>query len=164
MRAYLLLALALFASGCADPPTAAPTPIPPADPEPSAVSVEIDQTTARVGEIITITYRLAPPLDRSVDIWTEVNPPTGETRENGPIDWYLDRPHQGRTAPGWRRARRAIVLHVHRRPVRDVFVLRDARHLPTSTQGASGSGRPLLGTGQVPVLTLTACDSRRQEP
>lgn len=87
MRAYLLLALALFASGCADPPTAAPTPIPPADPEPSAVSVEIDQTTARVGEIITITYRLAPPVDRSVDIWTEVTPPTGETRENGPIDF-----------------------------------------------------------------------------
>ena len=86
MKAYLLLALSLFASGCADP-SAAPTPVPAADPEPSAVSVELDRTTARVGEIITFTYRLAPPLARTVDIWTEVTPPSGETRESEPIDF-----------------------------------------------------------------------------
>ncbi len=83
----IVLALAVLA-GCTDPP-ASPTPVPPADPVPSAVSVELDQTTARVGEVITFTYRMEPALDRPVDIWTDVTTPSGESHEGGPIDFPI---------------------------------------------------------------------------
>ena len=85
---WLVLALLLALAGGCDTPPAAPSVLP-AEPEPapSAVSVEVDPTTARVGEIITITYRLAPALDRSVDVWTEVTPPIGDSHESGPIDF-----------------------------------------------------------------------------
>lgn len=88
MRAYLLLAAVLVAFGC-DAPPAAPTPVRPDDhePAPSAVSVEIEPTTARVGSYTTQTYTLSAPLDRDVDVWTEVTPPTGEPYDGGPIDF-----------------------------------------------------------------------------
>ena len=79
-RVVLALA-AVLAVGCADPP-AAPTPEPvPREPEPSAVTAEAHPTTARVGGIVTLTYRLTPPLDRPVAIWTEVTPPRGASYE-----------------------------------------------------------------------------------
>ena len=116
-RARLIVLAPAVLAGCTDPP-ASPTPVPPADPVPSAVSVELDQTTARVGEVITFTYRMEPALDRPVDIWTDVTTPSGESHEGGPIDFpigettrvystgyipevvdrHLDRPNQGRTA------------------------------------------------------------------
>ena len=88
MTNRLVLALLLALAGGCDTPPAAPSVLP-AEPEPapSAVSVEVDPTTARVGEVITITYRLAPALDRSVDVWTEVTPPSGNSHESGPIDF-----------------------------------------------------------------------------
>jgi len=79
-RPAILLTLALLlAFGCADPPAAPMVPPAEPEPEPSAVSIEIDPLTARV---VTFTYRLAPPLDRSVDVWTEHTPPTGTPHEN----------------------------------------------------------------------------------
>ena len=126
----------VLAVGCADPPAEPTPPEPEPEPVPSTVSVEIGQTTARVDEIITITYRLAPALNRSGDVWTEVAPPFGETRENGPIDFpagqathvfntrYIPDSWIGtwRTRiegerPGRRRARPAVPWHVDRRPV-----------------------------------------------
>ena len=82
---------ALLAVGCADQP-AAPTP-PVIAPAPPAVSVEIEPTTARVGEVVTSTYRLSRALDYDLEFWTEVTPPsayaatfdTGETFESGPL-------------------------------------------------------------------------------
>lgn len=80
-RAVLALA-ALLAVGCADQP-AAPTP-PVIAPAPPAVSVEIEPTTARVGEVVTFTYRLSRALDEDLEFWTEVTG-TGETIESGPL-------------------------------------------------------------------------------
>ena len=82
-----LLAAAAFI-GCAAPPAAPsqPAELEP-EPMPSAVTVEADPTTTRVGEIIAFTYRLAPALDRPVDVWTEVTPPSGNSHESGPIDF-----------------------------------------------------------------------------
>ena len=80
-RVVLALA-AVLAVGCADPP-AAPSPAPaPREPEPSAVTAEAHPTTAHVGEVITLTYRLTPPLDRPVAIWTDVTPPRGAGYES----------------------------------------------------------------------------------
>ncbi len=75
----VLLALA-FAVGCETPP-AAPTPPVVVAPAPAAASVEIDPTTARVGEVVTFTYRLSRLLDRAVDVWTVNTPPTGAPTE-----------------------------------------------------------------------------------
>lgn len=56
-------------------------------PEPAAVSVKIEPTLARVGSYTTQTYTLTAPLERHVDVWTEVTPPSGEPYEGGPIDF-----------------------------------------------------------------------------
>ena len=85
-----LLALnVLLAFGC-ESPTAGPTPTaPPAEPEPVAVSVEIDPTAARVGEVVTFTYRLSARLEFPLDIWTEVTPPSGDRYEGGPLRFAI---------------------------------------------------------------------------
>ena len=70
---------ALLALGCADPPAA---PTPPPEPPAAAVSMETDKTSARVGDVVTFTFRLTRALDRNVDVWTESTTPAGETTES----------------------------------------------------------------------------------
>ena len=115
-----LLTLAVLVSSACDTPPAAPS-VPPVepDPAPSAVSVEVDPMTARVGEIITMTFRLAPApgpprrrLDRSDPAIRRQ--PGGRRTDHHPgqadtthlhdrlhprqLGRYLDRAHHGRTA------------------------------------------------------------------
>lgn len=78
----VLLALA-FTFGCDSPP-AAPTP-PVIAPAPTAVSVEIDPTSARVGEVVTFTYRLSRALDNDLEFWTENTFNAGAPFESGPL-------------------------------------------------------------------------------
>ena len=132
IHAAAVVALAaLLAVGCADQP-AAPTP-PVIAPAPPAVSVEIEPTTARVGEVVTFNYRLSRALDDDLKFWTEATPPrslrrdlrhrrdlrirTGDHPRRGKRTGLQHRlparnrrrglgiAHQGRAPSGWRRAR-----------------------------------------------------------
>jgi len=55
-----------------------------------------------VGEVVTFTYRLSRGLDRAVTIWTEVDPPSGESYEGGPID-FLPAQQRASSPPATRR-------------------------------------------------------------
>lgn len=76
------VALAFLLAACETGGPAAPTTPPVVELRTVEVSVEMEPRTARVGEIIDIDYRLSRALDRDLDIWTEVTPPTGDTYEN----------------------------------------------------------------------------------
>ena len=78
--ALAAVALALVACDTGGP--AAPTTPPVVTaPTQAAVSVEIEPTTARVGEFTTQTYRLRVALDHDLNVSLEVTPPAGDSYE-----------------------------------------------------------------------------------
>ena len=82
-RSAALLVLVL-AFGCESPP-AAPSPPVVVAPAPAAVSVDIDPTTARVGEEVTFTYRLSRALEDDLEFWTEHTRDGGAPWTSGPL-------------------------------------------------------------------------------